>query len=240
MQGASDPHGLNLADIVETTRATTPQNPVHVRLHDMLAEGVVPPGAKLNERELCARLQTSRAALRGAIKRLAESGLVELTPDRGAIVARLTEREVADIFEVLAALEGLAGELAATSASEESRNSIGFLHEGLLAAYVRRDLAEYYRFNSEIHAAIIAAAGNPVLVQTYRSVNARVRSLRYRIVPGDAAWHSAMDDHCRMVAALTARDGAGLKSIMTRHLQARCDRILAILDEADGRREASV
>jgi DNA-binding GntR family transcriptional regulator len=240
MQGASDPHGVNLADIVETTRATTPQDQIHARLHDMLAGGVVPPGAKLNEPELCARLQTSRTALREAIKRLTVSGLVELTPDRGAIAARLTAREVADTFEVLAALEGLAGELAATGASEDSRNTIGRLHESLLAAYVRRDLAEYYRFNSEVHAAIIAAAGNPVLTRTYRSVNARVRLLRYRIVPGDAAWHSAMDDHCRMVVALGARDGAGLKSIMTRHLQARCDRILAILDEADGRREAGV
>jgi DNA-binding GntR family transcriptional regulator len=240
MQGASHLHGLNVADIVEITRAAAPEDQIHARLHAMLAEGIIPPGAKLNERELCAGLETSRTALREAIQRLAVSGLVELLPNRGAIAARLTEREVSDTFEVLAALEGLAGELAATSASEESRNSIGLLHEGLLAAYVRRDLAEYYRLNAEIHAAIIAAAGNPVLVQTYRSVNARVRSLRYRIVPGDAAWHSAMDDHCRMVTALAARDRAGLRNIMTRHLQARCDRILAILDEAGGRREANV
>jgi DNA-binding GntR family transcriptional regulator len=237
----SDPARLSVADIVEIARPAALHDQVYARLRAMLVDGTIAPGAKLNERELCARLSISRTPLREAIKLLALSGMVELLPNRGAVAAKLNERDVTDTFEVLAALEGLAGELAAMRASEEQRRTIAALHEAMLAAHGRRDLDDYYRFNAEIHVALITAAGNPVLSRAYQSVNARVQSLRFRLVPDGAMWQSALDDHNRMMAALAARDGTGLKTIMTRHLQARCDQILARLGagEIPARREAA-
>lgn len=218
-----------MADIAEIARPAALHDQVYARLRAMLVDGTIAPGAKLNERELCARLEISRTPLREAIKLLALSGMVELLPNRGAVAAKLDACDVIDTFEVLAALEGLAGELAATRISEEGRKAIASLHEAMLDAHARGDLPDYYRLNAEIHVALIAASGNPVLVRAYQSINARVQSLRFRLGQEGAAWQSALDDHNRMMAALAARDGAGLKSIMTRHLQARCDHILARL-----------
>src|SRR5512146_1631536 len=79
------------------------------RLRDLIIQGELAPGVKLNERVLCERLRTSRTPVREAIKYLASEGLVELLPNRGAIVAPLEPEKVKEIFTVLGALEALAG-----------------------------------------------------------------------------------------------------------------------------------
>ena len=109
------------------------------------------PGAKLNERELCHALSVSRTPLREAIKMLAAEGLVELLPNRGAIAVALTETDIRNTFEVMAGLEGMSGELAATRVTDEELAEIRAMHFEMLAAWTRRDLSNYYRINAEIH-----------------------------------------------------------------------------------------
>ena len=71
------------------------------RLRQMLVEGRIAPGAKLNERELSEALSVSRTPLREAIKMLAAEGLVELLPNRGAVALQLSDADVASTFEVM-------------------------------------------------------------------------------------------------------------------------------------------
>src|SRR3990172_8098416 len=78
------------------------------RLRDLIVQGELAPEAKLNERVLCERLGISRTPLREALKYLASEGLVELLPNRGAVVAALKPQMVKDIFVVMGALEALA------------------------------------------------------------------------------------------------------------------------------------
>src|SRR6267154_6088508 len=82
------------------------------RLRHLLTEGEIPPGARIPERELCASLSISRTPLREALKVLAAEGLVVLLPNRGSRAAKLTQKDVKELFEVCEALEATAGELA--------------------------------------------------------------------------------------------------------------------------------
>ena len=79
------------------------------RLREMIVEGILRPGERINERELVALFGVSRTPLREALKVLAAEGSVELLPNRGARVSLFSSREVHDMFEVMGALEGLAG-----------------------------------------------------------------------------------------------------------------------------------
>jgi DNA-binding GntR family transcriptional regulator len=162
------------------------------RLRQMLVEGQITPGAKLNERELCEQLKVSRTPLREAIKTLAAEGLVELLPNRGAIAVQLGEADILNTFEVMAGLEGLSGELAAQRITAEELAEIGALHYEMKAAYTRRDLSAYYRLNAAIHRAFNAAARNPVLTVTYNQVNARLQALRFRSNQDGEKWARAM------------------------------------------------
>ena len=202
---------------------------VAVRLRQRIVEGHLAPGAKLNERELSELLRVSRTPLREAIRMLAAEGLVELLPNRGAVVAQMSEQDVADTFEVIAGLEAQSGELAAQRISESQLAEIRALHYEMLAAFTRRDLPAYYRLNAQIHSHINAAAGNPVLTQTWANVNARLQSLRFRSNFDEAKWKRAMKEHDRMVELLAARDGAGLRALMSTHLLHKRDAVLDLM-----------
>lgn len=217
-----------MADIIDLTRGAL-HDQVTQRLRTLLVEGRIAPGAKLNERELCEQLNVSRTPLREAIRMLAAEGLVELLPNRGAAVLQLSERDVADTFEVIAGLEGQSGELAATRITETQLAEIRALHYEMLAAHLRRDLSTYYRLNAQIHTAINAAAGNAVLTRTYGQVNARLQALRFRSNFDERKWARAVDEHERMVALLAARDGAGLRALMVQHVLNKRDAVLELM-----------
>lgn len=205
------------AEIITIARPTLHEQ-VAARLRQMLVENLITPGAKLNERELAEVLKVSRTPLREAIKMLAAEGLVELLPNRGAVAVLLGEDDVLHTFEVMAGLEALSGELAAARITDAELAEIRALHFEMMACYTRRDLSNYYRINATIHRAINAAAKNPVLTRTYTQVNARLQALRFRSNQDEDKWARAVQEHEQMVQALSARDGAALRRVLTEHL----------------------
>jgi DNA-binding GntR family transcriptional regulator len=196
------------------------------RLRTMLMQGDLQPGERLNERVLCERLNVSRTPMREAMKVLATEKLIELSPNRGATVVRLSARDVLQLFEVMAALEGLSGELAARHHTMAELAEIKALHFEMLAAHARLDLPNYYRLNRSIHEAINRCAGNDVLIATYSSVNTRIQHLRFKSNFVQSKWDAAVREHEAMLAALTQRDEKTLKSLLEQHLRNKRDAVL--------------
>jgi DNA-binding GntR family transcriptional regulator len=192
------------------------------RLRDMITEGVLAPGQRLNERVLCEQLDISRTPLREAFKVLATEGLIVLLPNRGAQVATMSRDEIVHTFQVMGALEGLSGELACANITDAELAAIEELHRQMAACHRRRDLPGYYRLNRAIHERINAAARNPVLTQVYRTVNARLHALRFRSNFDRAKWDAALAEHARMIELLRARDGAALRQLLVEHLAHKC------------------
>ncbi len=217
-----------MADIISIPRTVLHQQ-VGSRLRQLIVEGHIAPGAKLNERALCEQLHISRTPLREAIKMLAAEGLVALLPNRGAVAAQLSVQDVEHTFEVIAGLEGQSGELAAQRITAPELAEIRALHFEMRAAHARSDLPTYYRLNALIHNHINAAARNPVLTQTYLTVNARLQALRFRSNFDTAKWKRALKEHDKMLALLTARDAAGLRAMLVTHLEHKRDVVLALM-----------
>jgi DNA-binding GntR family transcriptional regulator len=222
----SDWHAM--AEVIEIARLGLTDQ-VAVRLRTLLVEGRIVPGAKLNERVLAEQLSVSRTPLREAIKLLAQEGLVDLLPNRGAVAVKLTEADIVHSFEVLAGLEALAGELAAQRISDAAHCELRAKHHEMLAAFERRDLSNYYRLNAAIHTALNQAAANPVLIDTYRRINARVQSMRFRTNQDEAKWRLAVQEHTQMMQALSERDGATLGRVLADHLRHKRDTVLQLM-----------
>ena len=199
------------------------------QLRDRIVQGELVPGARLNERVLCAQLGISRTPLREAIKMLATEGLVELLPNRGAIVTPLKAANIADTLAVMGGLESLAGELACANASESEIAEIRALHFEMLAHHARGELAGYFRYNQLIHLKIIEASGNPVLTNTYRQLNANVRRARYMANLSQERWDAAVREHEEILAALATRDAPRLKRLLAEHLAHKVASVMAAL-----------
>lgn len=188
------------------------------QLRDLIVQGELAPETKLNERVLAERLGTSRTPLREAIKFLASEGLVELLPNRGAVVAPLKPEKMQEVFVVLGALEALAGDLACRNAADADIADIRALHYHMLAHHARGELAQYFRYNQQIHQRIIDCAGNATLAQSWRAMNAHVKRARYLANLSGERWDKAVKEHEEMIEALTRRDGAKLQMLLRDHL----------------------
>ena len=197
------------------------------RLRDMIIEGELAPGTRLRERELTEWLGVSRTPLREALKVLAAERLIELAPNRGARIASLGEVEIRHMFELMGALEALAGRLAAARASEADLLELQAMHLQMRAHYVRHDLPAYFRLNQAIHRRIVAAAGNPLLAQSYDQLAGRIRRPRFLASQWDPArWTQAIEEHEGIMAALAARDGDLLSHLLEAHLAHKADALL--------------
>lgn len=188
------------------------------RLRDMIVQGELAPGTKLNERVLCERLRHSRTPVREAIKYLASEGLVELVPNRGAIVTPITAVAVREMFVVMGALEGLAGELACANASDADIAEIRALHYQMLVHHARGELGEYFRYNQQIHLRLVECTGNVTLANTYRALNGHVRRARYMANLSRERWDAAVAEHEEILNALMRRDSVKLQALLRNHL----------------------
>ena len=226
-QNLSDSSASTAPDAVAEPRLLAAE--VVSRLRDLIIQGELAPGVKLNERVLCERLRTSRTPVREAIKYLASEGLVELLPNRGAIVTPITATTVREMFVVLGALEALAGELACANASDADIAEIRALHYQMLAHHARGELAQYFRCNQEIHLRLVECAGNVALSNTYRALNGHVRRARYMANLSRERWDHAVEEHEKILDAVIRRDSTLLPLLLRSHLSNKMQVVLEAL-----------
>ncbi|KAA2213528.1 GntR family transcriptional regulator [Teichococcus oryzae] len=202
---------------------------VATRLRDLITQGHIAPGTRLNEVVLCAQLGVSRTPLREAIRRLAGEGLVELVPARGGVVRRLTLKDAADSLAVLKALETLAGRLACAAADEAGIAQVQALHAAMMDRYAARDRLAYFKLNQAVHTAIVALSGNETLAWAHEAIQARMKHLRFIGNAGEQKWADAVAEHEEMVRALAARDGDALAAVLAAHLDRTLERVAPVL-----------
>lgn len=222
----------------DDTEGPIPRRTLHDELRDrlraLIVDGELAPGAKVPEKDLCARFGVSRTPLREALKVLASEGLVTLTPNRGAMVADLTLEDLEEAFPVMGALEALSGEMACANITDAGIDEIKHLHARMAAHYERGELASYFAANQQIHERILEAADNRTLSALYRSLEGRVRQARYLANMSDARWAQAVAEHEAIIAALEARDGARLARILKRHLANKFETVKEALAARQG------
>src|ERR1700680_4845817 len=144
------------------------------RIRAMILDGELVAGSRIAERELCDRFGISRTPLREALKVLASEGLGALLPHRGSRVIAPSPAELRDAFEVVAALEGLAGELACARIDAKTLGELEAPRRRMGEHSRRGDLAAYFGCNQAIHEAINRAAGNQQLTEMYELLSNRV------------------------------------------------------------------
>lgn len=203
------------------------------RIRQMVLDRELAPGERLNEVELAAEYGVSRTPLREALKVLAAEGLVELVPNRGAWVTQVTREDIEANFEVMAVLEGLAGELAAQRIGEAGLNRVRDLQSEMGRSFERKDLPAYFRANQAVHSVILEAAGNPALATAHRMVSTKVLSFRYRANLSRKRWSEALREHEVILGLLELGHSRELGAVLRAHILKKLDVVLQQFDELE-------
>jgi DNA-binding GntR family transcriptional regulator len=189
-------------------------------LRDLILDGELAPGSRLPEPELCERFGTSRTPLREAFKMLASEGLVELQTFRGAFVAMISEKETREVAFMLSTLEQAAAKTIVKSASDQDLADFAKVHKAMIAAAARGDISSYRKLNEAIHASFVTLTGNSVMIDSYNRIKNRLTPTRHIRTRTAEDLQLAITDHEAMMAALAARDGRRLASIIGQHYTA--------------------
>ena len=179
------------------------------------------PGERLKVGDLARDLGVSLTPAKEALNRLASEGLVEIRPRSGTFVTDISPEDVAETFELRAALEILAGEKAMARLTPRDFEAL----DRMLAALERPLVTEgdriaHERTNVDLHRYIIDRSGNRRLIQLYESLNAHIKIAR--IHRSQERWASRLSDeqaeHREIVEALKSRDPDRLRRAMRKHI----------------------
>ena len=200
-------------------------------IQNMIFNGDLEPGERINEKILCEKFNLSRTPLREALKVLGSEGLIELLPNRGARVVRIESHTIDEIFPVMSILEGLAGELAAINISDEKFAEIQAAHFQMVLEFTRGELAGYFFYNQRIHDLIVLSAGDKTLVAVYRALSKQIRLARLHANIPQERWKQAMNEHEAILKALEMRDGYRLGTLLREHLLKTCKSLKQSLEK---------
>jgi DNA-binding GntR family transcriptional regulator len=169
-------------------------------LLERILKGELQSGDRIVELQLAQELGTSQAPVREALRELQSLGFVEHEPYRGTRVRRITEEELAEIYPVRAALE----ELAAQEAASRLDGKVGELEtefEAMREAEGRDDLQDLAAHDATFHRLIVEAAGNKVLLDTWRTLRVEARVV-VTVLKTDIDLHELAELHRPLLEAL--------------------------------------
>ena len=204
---------------------------VSEEIRAMILGGRLKPGERLVEESLSAELGVSRVPVREALLALSAQGLVRIEPRRGATVAEITPRIVAELVEVRALLEGLNAKLAAQRHDPEIIAQLrDTLQRGNAAAKsgTREELA---RLNAEFHERLAEASRNSVLSEVMRGLRERT-SLAFAI-NGRARARADWQEHAGVLAAVIAGDSELAALLANRHVHNAATAFAAATEDED-------
>lgn len=188
------------------------------RLREMIYERSLPPGERIDELGLSARLGTSRTPLREALKVLAHEGLVRLVPGRGAFVIELSANEAESLFPVLGLLQSRCAAEAVRRQTPEDIAALDTLLASLENAVTGNRLTDYYRAVDGFHERLQAMAANPWLTRSITDLGRFLQMVRTLMPLPENRLRQSMAEYRTLMKAIHRGDADAAEQIV--YLQA--------------------
>ncbi len=185
-------------------------------LLSQIVRGDLEPGERLVELKIAGEMETSQAPVREAIRQLETLGVVESLRNKGARVKVISEKELRELYDVRAQIEGYASEVAATNGvplktklEEEIRN--------MRAAARAKDSLGFADCNSNFHRMILEATGNETLIELWERLHVKARTM-LNVVLKNADLAVSANSHTEIVDAIAAQDGPRARQAAINHV----------------------
>jgi DNA-binding GntR family transcriptional regulator len=202
--------------------------------YDTIKESIlnlrVPPGVQLHIEDLADQMGISRTPVREALLRLESDGLVRAVPRVGFFVTEISRRDLEDLFEVRALLEGHAAEGATFFLTDEDLAHIERLLEAGVSAVEQGDLDRFLETEIAFHTLLIERTPNRQLIAMMESLQDLTYRERVLSLESLENVRESLVEHQRILEALRQRDGELAGRLMREHIWAIRDRMLQFVD----------
>jgi len=187
------------------------------KLMNAIESGTYQPGDRLREVEIADRLSLSRTPIREALRRLEAENIIEHRPRVGAVIRKLGQTEVVELYEMRLVLERTAAEMAAKHAAEAELDAMASLNDEIEA--IKDDGPQAAAINQRFHRAIYLAARNRFLLDAARAMNNALLLLGPTTLADAARIATVVKQHRQIMDAIGAGDIEGAGVAAEAHLQ---------------------
>jgi len=176
------------------------------KVREDILNDVYSDGEKIVEAKLADELGVSRTPVREALKQLELDGLVESIPNRGVIVKGITEQDIADIYTIRIAIEGIAANWSVRRISEEEVASLKEVYELMEFYTARGDTDKTFELNTRFHEIIYRATQSRYMEHVLKDFQMFIKSTRSKSLKSDGRLAEALAEHKAILDAFMARD----------------------------------
>ena len=207
---------------------------VYVKLRELILEGVIASGERLDERALSAALGVSRTPLREAVTRLVGDGLIEHHAYQGNFVRQLDVQQVADLFDVRSALEALAAETAVQRLTDEALTRIASALDSACAALEMGDMTGFAAADRSFHRIVAECSANELLIGLLENLDAQIQLVRVLANRDSDFTARTLAERAEILRAFETRKGERAAELMRRHIEDVKHTVLAQLTPDPG------
>jgi DNA-binding GntR family transcriptional regulator len=200
-------------------------------LREAIISGHLKPGERLVEVQLAEEMGVSRTPVREAIRKLELEGFVVMVPRKGAYVAGISVKDIANVFEIRTALESLAAGLAAERATEEEMEKLERLLVSVAESADNNDLDGWVDKDTIFHETIYKASRNERLVQIVNNLREQIQRFRVTSLGFPGRMKVAVEEHRKIVEAISERNVALAQALAQEHIENAEHSILEALQD---------
>lgn len=187
-------------------------------LREAIIAGELIPGERLMEVQLAKKMGVSRTPVREAIRKLELEGLVDMMPRKGAHVAELSVKDIMDVLEVRATLDGLATSLAAARMTEDELKNLKHVYSQFVTYMEKENLQGAIKKDVEFHEIIYHSSRNDKLIQISNNLREQIQRFRVIYLKDNSSPKELIKEHFEIYEALAARNAELAQKVAQKHI----------------------
>lgn len=201
---------------------------VYNAIEEKIISGEYKSGEQITEMRLSSELGVSRTPVREALAMLEKDGLIELIPNKGAVVRGISESDLVDIYAIRERLEGLCALLCAERIDDKGQRELSDIVE-LSEFYLSKgDAEKLSELDSRFHACIYAHCGSRMLQKILSDLHRAIGAYRRRSIENPERTSKSVAEHRRIYEAIKDNDSALSEELMSQHINAALKNLLSL------------
>jgi len=199
-------------------------------LTDAIIEGRLEDGQRLVENDLQRKFGVSRGPIREAFRVLDKNGLVQIIPRKGTFIKKISQKDIEEIFPILAYLESLAARTAIPHVTTVDIENMELALTRMVEASTTKDFRFYLRNHFDFHKVFIKASKNDALIEIIERVRRQAVWFRFSYLYVEESFEYSLPVHRKILDLFHKKDVDQVEALVKEHFFIALERIIRLLE----------